>query len=117
MEKNKIKSSRLAAVFQSPYDPGYLSLLPEEKRNELLEKEKIMQAEFEKEQKELQSIQLASIPLEAGSQELKFFLQKEIQPIDGNEFEFSFVAPLCNFSMSQGSSEMSVMVVLPKGHS
>ncbi|OHR73700.1 hypothetical protein HMPREF3291_18420 [Bacillus sp. HMSC76G11] len=101
--------------FQSPFDQEQLDLLTDEMRKELLEEEEQLKAKFEILRNKAQEVRPANITIDAGSQEIKFFLQKEIKAIGTDEYEFSFVAPLCNFSVNQGPFQMSVMILLPKG--
>ncbi|MGA6840609.1 hypothetical protein [Priestia megaterium] len=106
--------------FQSPVDLEQLDAMPEEQRKKLEEKIDILRQQWNLTKEEANKVALSTINLEAGSQELKFFMQKEITPTvtsEGETFEFSFIAPQSNFSVNQGRFTMSVIIILPKGAS
>lgn len=107
--------------FQSPVDLEQLDTLPEEQRRKLEEKIEILRQQWNLTKEEAGKVAASTIKLDAGSQELKFFLQKEISPTvtpEGEEiFELSFIAPQSNFSVNEGRFTMTVVIILPRGAS
>jgi hypothetical protein len=107
--------------FQSPVDLEQLEVMPEEQRKKLEVKIETLRQQFNEFKEEANKVSLSTIKIDAGSQELKFFMQKEITPITSPEgeqiFELSFIAPQSNFNVNQGRFDMTVIVILPKGAS
>jgi hypothetical protein len=107
--------------FQSPVDLEQLEVMPEEQRKILEQKIEALRQQWDETHDDANKVSLSTIKIEAGSQELKFFMQKEIKPITTPEgepiFELSFVAPQSNFSVNQGRFDMTVIIILPKGAS
>jgi hypothetical protein len=102
--------------FQSPVDPELLDSMPDEERKALEEAIAANKAQWDalKSQADNVSVSLSKLKLEPGSQELKFFLQKEIKPNAEGFYELSFIAPLSNFEVTQGQFTMSLIVILPR---
>ncbi|MHC0036903.1 hypothetical protein [Pseudoneobacillus sp. C159] len=106
--------------FQSPVDLEQLDTIPEEQRRQLEEKIEALRQQWNLAKEEANMVAPSTIKLEAGSQELKFFMQKEITPTvtsEGEIFEFSFIAPQSNFRVTEGRFTMSVIIILPRGAS
>ncbi|MGE7595629.1 hypothetical protein ACQKMY_20945 [Peribacillus frigoritolerans] len=104
--------------FQSPIDLEQLDAISEEKRKKLKEQIESLKQQWGVIKEEANQVVLSTINLEAGSQELKFFMQGEITPTvtsEGEIFEFSFIAPQSNFTVTQGRFTMSVIIILPRG--
>lgn len=107
-------------VFQSPVDLEQLQVISEEQRKNLQQQIEAVNQQWNIIKEEANKVALSTIKLEAGSQELKFFMQKEIMPTTANPgeppiFELSFIAPQSNFTVNQGRVNMSVIIILPKG--
>jgi hypothetical protein len=106
--------------FQSPVDPERLASLPQEERVILEKRVEAIRKEWNLAKEEAEKFPVSTINLDSGTQELKFFMQQEINPIKNDEgeiFELSFVAPQSNFNVTQGRFTMSVIIILPKGAS
>lgn len=106
--------------FQSPVDLEQLDSMPEETRKTLEQQIETLRQQWNKTKEEANKVTLSTIKIEPGSQELKFFMQKEIIPITTNAgeppiFELSFIAPQSNFNVTQGRVEVTVIIILPKG--
>lgn len=102
--------------FQSPIDPEQLDAMSDEDRKAFEEAIEASRAQWESIKERANQVSLTKMQLEAGSQELKFFLQKEITPNPAEGiFELTFIAPFSNFQINQGQFTMSLVVVLPRG--
>lgn len=99
--------------FQSPVDLEQLDAMTEEQRKEIEGLIAANKEQWELIKEKTNQVSLNTVNLEAGSQELKFFLQKEINPRDGI-YELSFIAPQSNFSVNQSPFTMSVIIILPR---
>jgi hypothetical protein len=101
--------------FQSPVDPEQLGSMNETERKALEEAIAANKAQWEQIQSQANNVSFSTIKLDAGSQELKFFLQTEIKPNpESGLYELTFIAPLSNFEVSQGQFTMSLIVILPR---
>jgi len=104
--------------FESPIDLEQFDAMTDEQRKKLEEQINALKQQWDLIKEEANQVALSTIDLVAGSQELKFFMQKEIIPSttpEGEIFEFSFIAPQSNFSVTQGQFNMSVIIILPRG--
>ena len=101
--------------FSSPVDPELLSSMSEEDRKAFEESIAANKAQWEAIKEKANGVALTKMQLEAGSQELKFFLQKEISPNpESGLYELTFVAPFSNFQVNQGQFTMSLIIILPR---
>ncbi|WML27334.1 hypothetical protein [Neobacillus sp. OS1-33] len=101
--------------FSSPIDPELLSSMREEDRKAFEESIAANKAQWEAIKEKANGVALTKMQLEAGSQELKFFLQKEISPNpESGLYELTFVAPFSNFQVNQGQFTMSLIIILPR---
>jgi hypothetical protein len=101
--------------FSSPVDPELLSSMSEEDRKAFEESIAANKAQWEAIKERTNGVALTKMQLEAGSQELKFFLQKEISPNpESGLYELTFVAPFSNFQVNQGLFTMSLIIILPR---
>jgi hypothetical protein len=101
--------------FSSPIDPELLSSMSEEDRKAFEESIAANKAQWEAIKEKANGVALTKMQLEAGSQELKFFLQKEISPNpESGLYELTFVAPFSNFQVNQGQFTMSLIIILPR---
>jgi hypothetical protein len=104
--------------FESPIDLEQFDAMSDEQRKKLEDQINALKQQWDLIKEEANQVTLSTIDLIAGSQELKFFMQKEIIPAvtpEGEIFEFSFIAPQSNFSVTQGQFNMSVIIILPRG--
>jgi hypothetical protein len=101
--------------FSSPVDPELLSSMSEDERKAFEESIAANKAQWEAIKEKANGVALTKMQLEAGSQELKFFLQKEISPnSESGLYELTFVAPFSNFQVNQGQFTMSLIIILPR---
>lgn len=100
--------------FSSPFDPEQLAAMPEDLRKKYQQIEEERRKEFERLKEEANKVKFSTIQLNKGDQELKFFMHKEINPVD-NLYELKFIAPLSNFKTTEGQFTMSLLINLPRG--
>lgn len=101
--------------FSSPVDPELLANMSEEERKSFEDSIAANKAQWDAIKEKASGVALTKMQLEAGSQELKFFLQKEITPNPENGlYELTFIAPFSNFQVNQGQFTMSLVIILPR---
>lgn len=101
--------------FSSPFDPEQLAAMPEGDREKFKVIEEELRQRWEAVKEEASHVKLSTLKLNQGDQELKFFLHKELTPVDGNIYELKFIAPFSNFTTNDGQFTMSLLINLPRG--
>ncbi|KEZ47173.1 hypothetical protein [Metabacillus indicus] len=101
--------------FSPPIDPEQLSAMPENERDKFKLNVEELRQRWEALKEEASHVKLSTLKLNQGDQELKFFLHKELSPVEGDIYELKFVAPFSNFTTNDGQFTMSLLINLPRG--
>jgi hypothetical protein len=103
--------------FSSPFDPEQLDAMSDAEREKFRMIEEDFRQRWEAYKAEANQVALSTLKLNQGDQELKFFMHKELTPIEGDVYELKFIAPFSNFSTNDGQFTMSLIINLPRGAS